>query len=149
MNVDGVQALQSSLQQVCVRHHCANANPIEEFSLENSVMRIQYRKHVRSLKGSALRPDCSNSSEKIFAVNLKTHSWVLGYFEALLANELVEHPLDPLRGGPGSLDNSLLVNADSVHYKNNSSIVHDSDHPGKDPLKSLSQTLEIERFLET
>jgi hypothetical protein len=40
MNVDRVQALQASLQQVCVSHHRVNANAIEEFSPENSVMRI-------------------------------------------------------------------------------------------------------------
>ncbi len=64
---------------------------------------------MRSSEGSALRLDCPDTSKKIFVVNLKTHSQVLGYFDALLTDELVEDPLDSLRGWTGPFYDSLLV----------------------------------------
>jgi hypothetical protein len=130
--------LSAPLQQVSISHHRTNAHSIDELPPENLVMRVQYRKHMRSSEGSALRLDCPDASEKIFAVNLKTHSQVLGYFDALLTDELVEDPLDPLRSWTGPFHDSLLIQTNPIHYNNNSRVVHDPDHAGKDSLKPLA-----------
>src|SRR2546430_12337508 len=74
MNVNRAQTLPAPLQQVGVSHHRMNAHSIEELPPENSMVRVQYGKHVRSSKCSALRLDCPDASEKIFTVNLDRKS---------------------------------------------------------------------------
>src|SRR5207302_10612484 len=64
-------------------------------------------------------------------------------------NGLLDNPSEPLRRRPGSFDNSLLVEPNPIHPNSHTCVVHDSDHPGADSLKPLTQALEIEGFLKT